>query len=98
MLIIVDAGMAVAIFFLAIFFGMTSVEALEVWISENFIWIIVGLIIISIIKSIVFFKEESCGPIELVVCALCDAIRLIPVGYFFWFFLGFCGAGACRCY
>lgn len=58
MLIIVDAGMAVAIFFLVIFFGMTSVEALEVWISENFIWIIVGLIIISIIKSIVFLKKN----------------------------------------
>lgn len=33
-----------------------------------------------------FFKEESCGPIESVVCALCDAIRLIPVGYFSGFF------------
>ena len=36
-----------------------------------------------------FFKEESCGPIESVVCALCDAIRLIPVGYFSGFFQGF---------
>lgn len=84
MFIIVDAGMAVTIFFLVVLFGITGVEALGVWISENFIWIIIGLIIISIIKSIIFLKETSCGPVASVVCAICDAVRLIPVGYFLW--------------
>lgn len=34
--------------------------------------------------------ESSCSFAEAVVCAVCDGIRLIPVGYFLWvFFPGF---------
>ena len=90
MLIIIDAGLACAIFFLMVLFGATGVEAMGAWVSENFIWIIVLLIVISIVKSAIFLNESSCSFAEAVVCAVCDGIRLIPVGYFLWvFFQGF---------
>lgn len=90
MFILIDAGLACAIFFLVALFGATSAEAMGAWISENFIWIVVLLIVISIVKSAIFLKKSSCDFVEAMICAVCDGIRLIPVGYFLWvFFQGF---------